>query len=458
MKKFGVVFLLFLLAQSGMSQIVVTPQKPISYPYFESPEDSASYAQISAQFREAYKSKNVDTQFMDSLTSIFNSLGKKIVSRKYYYKSSDEFTSWEKVVALNLYDEVKLISFSSPSYTSLPKDLFRCKNLEAIEFVNTRIHKLSKELSHLEKLHTLAVYDSKVNFKVAKNARIRTLIVREGKNQNNFKRVPKLEKLDLSNCTLTALPKKLHKNKNLKELLLNENSIDLSKTKLKIHDQIVKVELQRNGLKEIPASIARFPNVKTLVFNGNEIHHISPAIGKLIKLEQLGLYKNNLTVLPETIYTLPNLKEIDLYYNQLERLDDRIGTLKKLQVLYLSNNRLVSVPESIGSLVNLEELYLSNNRLSELPNSLAHLDKLKVLRVNNNYLGKVPNDLPNLSNLENLDISSNQISELPDGISDLPYLKLLVIMNNPWDDSTLTKLPEVTAQLRNKEVVVHVNE
>ncbi len=457
MKKYGVLFLIFSMAQAGMSQLVVTPQKPMSYPYFASPEDSTAYAQIGSQFREAYKTKNVDNKVIDSLSTLYYSLNKKIVSTKFYYQPSDEFTAWEKVVELNMYDEVKLISFSSSS-TSLPKELLKCKNLEAIEFVNTRIRKLPKELSQLEKLHTLVIYDSKVDFKIAKNARLRTVIVRGGKHQNRFKQFSNLEKLDLSSCSLTALPKKLHKNKKLKELLLNENSVDLSKTKIKTHDQITKIELQRNGLKEIPSSIARFPNVKTLVFNGNEINRISPDVGKLVKLEQLSFYKNNLTTLPEAIYTLPNLKEIDLYYNQLERLDDRIGTLKNLQVLYLSNNRLVSIPESIGSLTNLEELYLSNNRISELPNSLANLDKLKVLRVNNNYLGQAPYNLPKLSSLENLDISSNQISELPDGISDLPYLKLLVIQNNPWDDSTLTKLPMVTAKLRNKEVVVHVNE
>jgi len=458
MKKLGVLFIIFLMAQSGMSQLVVTPQKPMSYPYFASAEDSIAYAQIGSQFREAYKTRNVESKVMDSLSTLYSSLYKTIVSTKFYYQPSDEFTAWEKVVELNIYDEVKLISFSSSSYTSLPTELLKCKNLEAIEFVNTRIDKLPRELSQLDKLHTLAVYDSKVNFKIAKNARLRTVIVRGGKNQNRFKQFSNLEKLDLSSCSLTALPKKLHKNKKLKELLLSENSIDLAKTKIKTHHQLAKIELQRNGLKEIPASIARFPNVKTLVFNGNEINRISPAMGKLVKLEQLSFYKNNLTTLPEAIYTLPNLKEIDLYYNQLERLDDRIGTLKNLQVLYLSNNRLISIPESIGSLGNLEELYLSNNRLSELPNSLANLDKLKVLRVNNNYLGQAPHNLPKLSSLENLDISSNQISELPDGISDLPYLKLLVIQNNPWDDSTLTKLPMVTAKLRNKEVVVHVNE
>jgi Leucine-rich repeat (LRR) protein len=457
MKKYGLLFLIFLMAQSGMSQFVVTPQKPMSYPYFASSEDSTAYAQIGRQLMEAYKTKNVDNKVIDSLSPLYSSLYKKITSTKFYYQPSDEFTAWEKVVELNMYDEVKLISFSSSS-TSLPKELLQCKNLEAIEFVNTRIHKLPRELSKLEKLHTLAVYDSKVNFKIVKNAKLRTVIVRGGKNQNRFKQFSNLEKLDLSSCSLTALPKKLHKNKKLKELLLNENLVDLSKTKIKTHHQITKIELQRNGLKEIPASIAMFPNVKTLVFNGNEINNISPAMGKLVKLEQLSFYKNNLITLPEAIYTLANLKEIDLYYNQLERLDDRIGTLKNLQVLYLSNNRLVGIPESIGSLTNLEELYLSNNRLSELPNSLANLDKLKVLRVNNNYLGQAPYYLPKLSSLENLDISSNQISELPDGISDLPYLKLLVIQNNPWDDSTLTKLPMVTAKLRNKEVVVHVNE
>jgi len=458
MKKFWVLFLILSMAQYGMAQIVITPQKPIAYPYFESPKDSVAYAQIGSQFKEAFKTKNVDKRIIDSLTSILGALEKKIISRKFYYQPSDEFTAWEKVVESTMYDEVKLISFSSTSYTSLPTEILKCKNLEAIEFVNTRIHKLPKELSRLERFHTLVVYDSKVDFKIAKNARLQTIIVRGGKNQNRFKQIANLEKLDLSRCGLTELPKKLHKNKKLKELLLNENLVDLSKTKIKTNYRVVKIELQQNKLKEIPQTIAKFPYVKTLVFNGNEINHISPAVGTLVNLEQLGLYKNNLTSLPEALYSLPNLKEIDLYYNQLERLDDRIGSLKNLHVLYLSNNRLVSIPESIGSLANLEELYLSNNRLSELPAGIANLDRLKVLRVNNNYLAQGPKDLPKLLHLENLDISGNQISELPEGISDLPSLKLLVIQNNPWDDSSRTRLPEVAAQLRSKEVVVHLNE
>jgi Leucine-rich repeat (LRR) protein len=89
---------------------------------------------------------------------------------------------------------------------------------------------------------------------------------------------------------------------------------------------------------------------------------------------------------------------------------------------------------------------------------MIYLSLLKVLRINGNRLIQVPKDLPKLTNLENLDISDNQLSQPPVGLSQLPNLKLLVIMNNPWDDSTLPVLTTLTTQLRNREVVVHVNE
>jgi Leucine-rich repeat (LRR) protein len=456
MKKLVVFFSLLLTVQLGFSQKVITPQKPIKYPYFEAKDDSIAFVQINKNLREAYTRNVSNKSTIDSLFKIYSSLQKK-ASQRTYYQPSEEFTPWEKVVDQNLFDEVKLISFYSSTYTQLPELLITCKNVEAIELVNTRIKKIPKKPANLTKLKTILIYDSRTDFKIAKNSSLQTVIVRGGKQQRNFARLKNLEKLDLSSCNLTSLPKKLHKNTDLKNLLLNQNSINLSAPKVKNNYSVEKIEMQENKLTVIPDMIAKFPNLKSLVLNGNEIATVSPAIAQLSKLETLSFYKNNLKAIPEGVYALSNLKQIDLYYNQLERVDERISDLQNLEVLYLSNNRLLSIPESVSTLPNLEELYLSNNQLSELPASLASLEKLKVLRINNNLLLQAK-DLAKLVRLENLDISSNQISELPSGIEQLASLKLLVMVNNPWDETSRENLQTLTKHLRGREIVVQVEE
>lgn len=459
MKSISSLIVIALLAITyARGQSIITPQKPRAYRYFENPNDSAAFEKLTSKFQEIYKNGIPAKEKMDSLSAEYEALEKKIKGLRYYYALGENFTPWETVKKESLYESVTRISFSASSSSVPLADLLKCKNLEAVELVNTRIKKLPKQLRKLPALHTLLSYDSKTNFKIRKNATLHTIVVRGGKMQTRFTQFRNLEKLDLSDCKLSTIPSGLHKNKKLKELLLNQNTINLTNIKIKPNNTIVKIELMQNNLAEVPDAIVKFPNLKSLVFNGNDIKRVTYKIGNVQKLEVLSFYKNQLAEIPEGVYALSNLKEIDLYYNQIEKLDDRISNLKNLEVLYLSNNLVLRVPESLGELPNLQELYLSNNRLSELPAGIASMAKLKVLRINNNMIIQVPKDLLKLISLENLDISSNQISELPNGLSQLASLKLLVLMNNPWDDETRKNLPDLAKALRSREVIVQVEE
>ncbi|QLH31584.1 MAG: hypothetical protein HWD62_03305 [Cyclobacteriaceae bacterium] len=80
------------------------------------------------------------------------------------------------------------------------------------------------------------------------------------------------------------------------------------------------------------------------------------------------------------------------------------------------------------------------------------------MRVNNNRLAIAPQSLRSLSQLENLDLSANQLSELPEGIGNLPALKLLVVVNNPWNELSRNQISAMARILRDKEVIVHVEE
>lgn len=458
MRKQLITILLLALTSSAYSQLIIVPQKPIRRPYFESASDSSLYEQfIGPGFSNLMMTVGTDKKKVDSLIELRNSLLKRAKGTRSIYEPNPVFTSWNVVKESGQYEQVKLISFSSHKYHKLPRELIRCKNLEAIELMNTNIRRLPGKLKHQSKLHTILVYNNKRNFKIGKNSTLKTLVIRGGKGPKQFSQLKNLERLDLTECKLVSLPKSLHENEKLNELILNENSIDLTKSSKEGNNSITKIELQHNSLTEIPEVIARFPNLKILVLNHNKISQVSPAIGQLSKLEQLSFYNNKLTSIPDGVFNLTALKGIDLYFNQIERIDDRLGHLKSLEVLYLSNNKLISVPESIGLITNLQELYLSNNRLSDLPEAINQLHDLRVLRINNNYLTQVSVDLLKLDKLENIDISSNKITELPVEVASLNHLKILVLVNNPWDSVALERLPSLTEQLRKKEVVVHTD-
>lgn len=433
----------------------------LEVPVFTTTSDSVRYASLQQALRYAFTS-NAEPDVVDSLMHELMQMETKITGRKKVFLGSRDFVPYDSLPFISDYDRVKKLTLSNRTTKRLPAEILHCKNLETLELVNTRVKRLGnlKQLPLLKTVHVLNNTPARP-LKLSKSKSVKTVVVRMDQGNRlprSFKKLERLETLDLATCGLVEFPKGLEGNKQLKELRLGSNRITLKAGKIASIPSLEKLELQGNGIEHLPEAIKNLPNLKRLTLTGNSIASVSPAIAELKKLEELSFYRNKLTAIPEGIYGLPALREIDLYYNQLERVDDRIANLKSLEVLYLSNNRLISLSDAVSMLPNLEELYLSNNRLAELPPSLFSLQKMKVLRVNNNQLSQFPNNLPRLTNLESLDISGNQFTEMPAGITNLPRLKMLVMMNNPWDDPTRLYLAELAGLLRSKEVIVHVEE
>ncbi len=431
-------------------------------PVFKSPNDSIEYAQTQAEFQRILASKS-NVLSTDSLIKVMREIAtRSITGYRRVYKGSLNLFPYDSLSFITDFSSVKTLSISNIKSNRIPENVWHCKNLETLELVNTRIRTL-KKMKRLVRLSNIYVLNNRParRLKVGKSVSVKSFVIRGNNPElipSTFRRLKNLERLDLAATDLNIFPTGIATNKKLKELQLSNNFITLKNDRIEFLSSIEKLELQKNRIENLPSSIQNFPNLKRLTLNFNSISSVDSSLALLTKLEQLSLYNNKLKAIPDGIYGLSNLREIDLYFNQIERLESQIQKLKNLEVLYLSNNRLLSLPDSISSLRSLKELYLSNNRLSELPSSLINLSHLKVLRINGNRLIQIPKDLPKLTNLENLDISNNQLTELPYGLSQLPNLKLLVIMNNPWDDSTLPVLTTLATQLRNREVVVHVNE
>lgn len=453
MKNLVVILALLTASVSATAQRVFSA---LEEPVFSTVSDSLRYVQINQAIRRAMEQRDI---LPDSLIKEFGQLRTRIKSYRRQYKSSTGFVTIDSLLKMTDKSQVKLLSITNWKPKKLPTEVYACKNLQELELVNTRIKNL-KQLKKFPALTGLYLLNNKPKGRLtfSKNKTVRTLVMRGDIPvlPRSFAPLAALERLDLAANTITTFPTGLTKNKNLKQLILNNNAI----TKLEIPalPQLEKLELTRNKIEAIPASIRNLRSLKQLTLNYNVIKSVDPAIANLLKLEQLSFYQNKLTAIPEGVYNLPALREIDLYHNEIERVGEQISQLKNLEILYLSHNKLLSLPATLGNLNNLQELYLSDNKLLELPATVNQLHSLQVLRVNNNRLLHGPASLTNLGLLENLDISGNQISELPTGLDNLPQLKILVMVNNPWDEPSRNQIPTIIRTLRNKAVVVHVEE
>jgi Leucine-rich repeat (LRR) protein len=339
---------------------------------------------------------------------------------------------------------------------TLPPELFLFKNLTKLELIDCRISRLPRKLSGLKKLEHVAVFTNRSGKRIKLSPNKTVKTLVIGSNRLP-KRYGAFKALHRLDLSRNNLTDfpNIRGCKKLKELSLRENLLMLEN--LKAHSTTLEVlELQKNKIKVVPAAIAQFPNLKRLVFNYNPIESVSDKLGTLQRLEQVGFYSNQLKQVPEALYSLPALKEIDLYYNQIERLDARASQWKMLEVLYLSNNKLISLPDNLGALTNLRELYVHNNRLSALPEGLGQLTNLKILRVNSNYLPTLPS-IEKLEKLENIDLSNNQLHTFSLDVFKFPKLKIISLLGNQWDETTKQEIKKQAVTLEKKEVTVLFN-
>jgi Leucine-rich repeat (LRR) protein len=448
---------LLLLSQKIVAQVLSNGSE---VPIFKTKNDSVKYYLIQAQIKAAFEASPVDQKKADSLSGemmvIFRTGG--IKGYKKEYRSNPLLFPYSKLNTTTNLDTIRELSISKVRSKRLPKEILQCKNLETLELVNTRINRLRK-LKSLTKLKEVRVYNNQSPLRLSKNASIKTLVIRgetEKYLPKTFHRFKNLEKLDLADNRLTQFPSGVAKNKSMKELILNNNSITLNEGITPV-PSLENLYLNKNKIKTIPPAIGGFTNLKKLTFNFNEIESAANEISKLQKLEELSFYNNKLKSIPEGVYQLSSLKAIDLYYNQIERLEPKLSAWKKLDILYLAFNQLISLPEDFSALTSLQELYLHNNRISFIPEGIGTLPKLRVLRINNNYLSNLPESMMRLRNLENLDLSRNKIESLINDFSQFDHLKILSLVSNPWNKETKDLITGMTEKLRARSVIVHLN-
>lgn len=429
-------------------------------PVFKTKSDSVAYFtnQTAMRNHDPLAPKFVR---MDSLWEVQQRIIRTgILGWKYTYKPDPTFVSLEDLIAGNVAAEnVRKLSVSYSDNKKLPAIVWKCSNLEEIEFINTRIQKLPRQLNKLNELHAIELYNNRPSgrLKLSSNKNVTFLKLRSDQPHKvplNYKKFKALDSLDLSRNFLTQFPVIDH-NKELRQLVLTDNNITLENWKVRPNGNLECLYLRRNKIEVLPEAIGNLTALKKLSFNYNEIREVHNSIARLQNLEELSFYQNRLTSIPESFYELRKLRVIDLYYNQIEKIADPISNLKNLEILYAANNRIFSLSDNIGDLHNLKELYLHHNRISYFPSSISRLTSLRVLRFNDNYFAAFPDPILSLKNLENLDISRNQLQNIPMEFGSYEKLRILVMTENPWEDHD--NITALAKRMRSHGTLVHLN-
>lgn len=271
-----------------------------------------------------------------------------------------------------------------------------------------------------------------------------------------FAKLEKLEKLDLSHNDLASLHGELICLKNLKCLNCRHNKIVESSVPVELFDlnALRILDLSHNKLNVIPDKLSECKSLTVLNLSHNNLKSLSEQLFlKLTSLHYLDLSDNELKTLPPQLGRLTNLHTLKLSNNPLEEHKMRqIERLKSLKVLHLANTQRNSnnTPTNIGDLTNLVELNLSSNQISRVPDDLSVLKELRRLNLSDNTLEKMPDDFGDWwPNLETLNLSSNNLIVIPNSLCKLCNLKRLYLNDNKL---TFEGLPAALGRMHLLEV------
>ena len=231
----------------------------------------------------------------------------------------------------------------------------------------------------------------------------------------SFLEAHNLKKIDLSNNQLSSLHRITFELKNLKSLILANNTINNIPDTI-FHESLTYLDLSGNFLTSIsPRLLLNLSELKSLDLRNNELESIhGQALATLTKLTYLRMDGNRLSKLPRNL-----LREA-----------------KQIQTLILSDNALTRiVGQQFSKLDTLTHLLLDRNLLEDLPaNLFANNSKLSVLDLSHNRFAKIPEAAKTASKMQSFSLSGNLVGEL--GSLQMPSLWRLEVSDNKLTNLT----------------------
>uniref|UniRef100_A0A674JZZ3 Leucine-rich repeat-containing protein 7 n=1 Tax=Terrapene triunguis TaxID=2587831 RepID=A0A674JZZ3_9SAUR len=316
---------------------------------------------------------------------------------------------------------LKELDISKNGIQDFPETIKCCKCLTIIEASVNPISKLPDGFTQLLNLTQLYLNDAFLEFLPANFGRAKFGPKFQGKIltlhvflvcYRSMHKLTQLERLDLGNNEFSELPEVLEQIQNLKELWMDNNSLQMLPGSIGKLKQLVYLDMSKNRIETVDLDVSGCEALEDLLLSSNMLQQLPDSLGLLKRLTTLKVDDNQLTVLPNAIGNLSLLEEFDCSCNELESLPSTIGYLHSLRTLAVDENFLSELPREIGSCKNVTVMSLRSNKLEFLPDEIGQMQKLRVLNLSDNRLKNLPFTFTKLKELAALWLSDNQSKAL----------------------------------------------
>lgn len=283
-------------------------------------------------------------------------------------KGDSIISSLEAAQSTTRPDTVKVLALNQLELTAVPDVIYRFPNMRELNLSTNELKSVSIDVGRLPKLRQIWLNSNQLtdsSLHLTKNKTLQILNIQG----NHFSDIPQAVK----NC------------RHLKSLWMGYNNLTaLNQKSFKKMRRLQDINLYSCGLKTLPKGIVKLRRLEILDVYYNELSTLPSSVSRMRKLQQLALSHNQLTRLPDNLGKLQRLQALYLHHNRLDKLPGSIGKLKSLHILDIGYNQFSTLPHQIGTLHGMEEIDMSYNNLSEVPAPLPHLRQLKKLYLHEN--------------------------------------------------------------------------
>nr|XP_032530182.1 protein artichoke-like isoform X1 [Danaus plexippus plexippus]XP_032530183.1 protein artichoke-like isoform X1 [Danaus plexippus plexippus]XP_032530185.1 protein artichoke-like isoform X1 [Danaus plexippus plexippus] len=359
--------------------------------------------------------------------------------------------TWLETQEMNLLE----IFIVESDLKSIPSEsLMKLQNLQALTIQSENLKRIPV-LMNMQKLRYVNIQSNSLNAIYERTFEnlpslerlfIRGSVNLQNLNENAFYNLPKLRKLDITNCGITTihmrafslLPK-------LSELALNNNKIsDASMVGRATRDlpMLSTLNLSDNIITKLnEAAFVDLPMLEVLYLTNNNINIIHHgAFYRVAKLRKVDLnYNEIIRIHPESFLQQSGsgVEDLSLIGNQIMHISEfrsLLDALPRLRYLDMSENLLQEIPRgALRGHPSLERLHLNTNNIKFIDkDAFLAMPALRELHLSNNSLNDL-NEGPfwNLPALKGLDLSYNYFQRLqPKLLFNLPALRRINLSNN----------------------------
>ncbi|XP_041434628.1 leucine-rich repeat-containing protein 2-like [Xenopus laevis] len=157
----------------------------------------------------------------------------------------------------------------------------------------------------------------------------------------------------------TELPDIVKEQTYLKELYVNNTSIQTTPKYIQMFRKLIVLDVSHNKIRCLPSEIGYLENLKEFNIHFNNLQIIPPELGNCENLEKFDLSGNlELTELPFELSSLKKVTFVDVSANKFSSLPICVLRMSSLQRLDISSNKLQDLPQGIDRNTTLEYQYI----------------------------------------------------------------------------------------------------